>query len=123
MADGVVALRAQYGAMGASSLDQWVGTDSTDPDWTTAWEALDPTDSNDLLRIRSIRALRFSLVTRDAFQQKVATDACTTTTSSSIAVGWGTSTFDVSGLTHWQCYAYRVTTRLIPLRNSTWGAS
>ena len=123
MAEGVVALRAQYGAMGASSLDLWVGTDSTDPDWATAWDGLDSTDANDLLRIRSIRAVRFSLVTREAFQQKVATDACTTTTAETVALGWGTSTFDVSTLDNWRCYAYRVSTRLIPLRNATWGAA
>ena len=123
MADGVVALRAQYGAMGATTLDQWIGTDSVEPDWATAWDALDPTDANDLVRIKAIRVIRFALVTREAFQQKVATDACTTTTAQAIALGWGTSTFDVSTLADWQCYAYKVNTRLIPLRNVTWGGA
>lgn len=123
MAEGVVALQAQYGAMGAASLDQWIGTDSVDPDWATVWDALDPTDVNDLVRIRAIRVIRFALVTREAFQQKVATDACSVTTSGAIALGWGTSTFDVSGLSNWQCYAYKVSTRLIALRNSAWGAA
>ena len=123
MAEGVVALRAQYGAMGAASLDQWIGTDSVDPDWATAWSALDPTDVNDLVRVRAIRVIRFALVTREAFQQKVATDACSVTSSEGIALGWGTSTFDVSDLSNWQCYAYKVSTRLITLRNATWGAA
>jgi type IV pilus assembly protein PilW len=122
MADGVVALLAQYGAMGALQLDQWVGTDSLAPDWSSVWDALDPTDANDLVRINNIRVIRFALVTRESFQQKVATTDCSVTAAEQIPLGWGESTFDVSGISNWQCYAFKVNTRLIPLRNSAWGA-
>lgn len=119
VADGVVALRAQYGAMGTTQLDQWLGTDAAI--WEGAWDVLDPADVTDVTRINKIRAIRFSILTRESFQQKVDPTTCNSTTNSSIPMDWGASNFDVSMLSNWACYTYRVATRVIPLRNSTWG--
>jgi type IV pilus assembly protein PilW len=119
IADGVIALRAQYGAMGASSLDQWIGTD--DAAWDGIWDVLDPADSTDANRIKKIRAIRFSVLTRESFLQKVDSASCNSTTNPVVPMGWGASSVDISDIHNWRCYTYRVATRVVPLRNAIWG--
>lgn len=94
----IVSLQAQYGvssAAGVQAVSSWV-------DATGTWSALDSSE------IKRIKAIRLTIVARSS--KKEISDV---TTSAPGGV-------NVSNLTDWQKYRYRVYTTIIPLRNIIW---
>lgn len=119
ISDGVIYLRAQYGVT--------LGTDSLV--WT---DSLPST-------LSSLKAVRLSLILRSSAPEKQASSAnCTSTTNSVISFSdWtdisdGSTSVDISTLKNssssalipdWQCYFYKSSTVVIPLRSLIWGLS
>lgn len=94
----IVSLQAQYGvssAAGVQAVSSW-------EDATGTWSTLDSTE------IKRIKAIRLTIVARSS--KKEISDV---TTSAPGGV-------NVSNLTDWQKYRYRVYTTIIPLRNIIW---
>ena len=94
----IVSLQAEYGistGTGVQPVSSWVAATGT-------WSALDATE------IARIKAIRLTLVARSS---KKETANVTTAAPGGV---------DVSNLTDWQKYRYRVYTTIIPLRNIIW---
>lgn len=107
LARGVIALRAQYGvaAAGSATLEQW--TDAADEFATL--------DAADLPRVR---ALRLGIVTRSPQPEKPNADGeCEASLDKPQLFG-----ADVEpDVVDWQCYRYRVSTVVVPMRNLVLG--
>lgn len=99
----IVSLQAQYGIADASSqtVNNWV-----DATAATGWNTLDSTE------IKRIKAIRLTIVARSSKKEG-------TNVTTSVTTPQGV-TIDVSNLTDWQKYRYRVYTTIIPLRNIIW---
>lgn len=107
IADGVIALKAQYGIT--------AGTTSTAIDsWTSATGAYAAPAAADMLRVR---ALRVGLAVRS-----VERDNSCPTTNSVLSLWTNGPTVDISGMTDWRCYKYRTFNMIIPLVNVAMGA-
>lgn len=107
LARNVIALRAQYGvaAVDGTTLEDWV-------DASGAFATLDSTT------LPRVRAIRMGIVTRSPQREKPdASNNC----EASLAKP---RLFDVEidpDVTDWQCYRYRVSTVVVPLRNLVLG--
>ncbi len=104
----VVAMRVHYGVadLGSTTLAGW--RNATDNGWGT----LDATN------IGRVRALRLGLVVRSTQREKPDADG-TCTASTSVPV-----LFDEviePDVPDWQCWRFRSTTVVVPLRNLVWG--
>ena len=130
LANGIVALRAQYGIAAHTNtlaISSWVGPDSAT--WGTTWDPSTMTLAN----MQLIRAVRLIVVARSGTRE----NALVTTPCSSNGYGMGpcpsggsaeptTTTMPpivlaTSGTdTEWQHYRYKVYTTVIPLRNVLW---
>lgn len=101
----VVAFRVQYGVAAtatATTLDSWVDASGTFASVTAA-------------NIDRIRALRIGVLVRSPQREKAETDGvCRATTAAPALFGTVPSSFTGSD---WQCYRYRTSTVVIPLRN------
>lgn len=94
----IVSLQAEYGVSsgaGVQPVSNWVSATGT-------WSALDSAE------IKRIKAIRLTLVARSS--KKEITDVTTAPPGG----------VNVSNLTDWQKYRYRVYTTIIPLRNIIW---
>ena len=132
LANGVVALKAQYGisAAGTQPVTQWV--DATGATWgTTAacvtnWvpATCTPTAA-DILRIKAVRV---AVVARSSLLEKDnVTGTCINNAGTNNGPCAWTDTvaspaplIDLSADTNWQRYRYRVFETIIPLRNVIW---
>ena len=135
MADGIVALRAQYGVaaqINTLAIIQWVGTDWTSSDGVSTWgNTWDPSVMTPA-KMQLIRAVRIFVVARSGNKEVAeVTQACGTTgyelgpcpSGSSTqgdttmpALKLGTSATDAA----WKHYRYKVYSTVIPLRNVLW---
>ncbi len=123
--DGVVSIQAQYGISAINDqnqITQWV--DATGGTWTT------PTVAN---RNR-IKAVRVAIVARNGLLERdVVSASCSSTTaanptgvcawdatSASPTVASPAPTVNLTHLTDWNRYRYRVYESVIPLRNVVW---
>lgn len=99
----IVSLQAQYGIAdaGSQTVNNWV-----DATAATGWNTLDSTE------IKRIKAIRLTIVARSSKKEG-------TNVTTSVTTPQGT-TINVSNLTDWQKYRYRVYTTTIPLRNIIW---
>lgn len=124
----VVALQAQYGI--ANTLDP-ASTSATSSaylnevdQWVDATGDYGPAMT--LLNRNRIRAVRIAIVTRDgAFQKSAVSQACNGTVAnlSRVCVWTSDATpsdVNLSNLSNWQNYRYRVFEAVIPLRNILW---
>jgi type IV pilus assembly protein PilW len=106
LARNVLGFRAEYGlasAAGATALSSWQAASSA---------AIAPAS------LPRVRAVRIGLVTRSTQREKPnASGTCEATTTMPTLLGT-TVTADV---TDWQCYRYRSTTLVVPLRNLVMG--
>lgn len=114
VATNIVTIAAQYGITntGSPSVSCWTdasGSACSGTNWASP-------SSADIARIKAIRV---AIVARSA--QKVgASGSCSTTTAAPIS--WtGGPAIDLSGITDWQCYRYKVYQTIIPIRNVIWG--
>lgn len=107
LARNVIALRAQYGiaAAGGTTLEEW--TDATD-DFAVL-------DADTLPRVR---ALRLGIVTRSPQREKPDADGnCEASLDKPQLFGAEVE----PGVADWQCYRYRVSTVVVPMRNIVLG--
>lgn len=107
LARNVIALRAQYGvaAAGSETLEQW--TDASG-DFATL-------EATELPRVR---ALRLGIVTRSPQAEKPnAAGEC----EASLAMPQLFGTEVDPGVDNWQCFRYRVSTVVVPMRNLVLG--
>lgn len=103
----VIGLRAQYGlaAAGGTTLEDWQKP-------TGAFATLSPAD------LPRVRALRIGMVTRSPQRQKPDADGHCDASLDKPELFGETLEPDV---TDWQCYRYRATTVVVPLRNLVLG--
>lgn len=108
LARNVIALRMQYGvstAAGQSTLDSW-------QDATGAFAVINAAT------LPRVRALRIGMVTRSPQREKEnSAGNCEATTAMPTLFGEAT----VADVADWQCYRYRSTTVVVPLRNLVYG--
>jgi type IV pilus assembly protein PilW len=107
LARNVIALRAQYGvaAAGGTTLEEW--TDAADD-----FETL---DSDSLPRVR---AIRLGIVTRSPQRERPNADGdCEASLAKPQLFGAEVE----PGVDDWQCYRYRVSTVVVPMRNLVLG--
>lgn len=135
MADGIVALKAQYGIApdaNSSAVTSWVGTDSGST-WTSTWAPDNLSQAN----AQRIRAVRIMVVARSGNREAaVVTEACTTagytngpcpsggTTESDTAL----PAINIANLPwalndEWQHYRYKTYLTVVPIRNILWNGS
>jgi type IV pilus assembly protein PilW len=105
VADNVVAMKAQFGMMDGAGNFASYGTAGA-------------TASN-------IHSIRVALVLKNTNRQKGNSANCVSLSggvpSKDVPIdNWGI-TVDVSGVTDWQCYTFKVVTQTFPLRNFMWG--
>ncbi len=134
LADGIVALRAQYGVASNNAspvVAGWEGTDSAD--WSSTWAPGVLSGANEQL----IRAVRILVVARAPNRESTeVTPACTTsgytdgpcpsggTTQSDTtlpAINLANLAWAAGG--EWKHYRYKVYTTVVPLRNVLWNGS
>ena len=112
VAANVVAFKAQFGMVDTSGNITYGVTGNT------------PTN---------IKSIRIAVVVKEANRQTGAASSCTTSTGTTPSKlinisDWTTEgtanqlTVDISGVTDWQCFNFKVITQTIPLRNYMWGA-
>ena len=121
VASQIVSLRAEYGHAGAGTdLDARV---LSDYDQTTPTGSSSTTASYLYCQWAHVTALRMAVVGRGTAMQREV-DGVTATTSAPDWDGSADAAIDLSGLSDWQDYRYRVMQAAIPLRNMLWlGAS
>jgi type IV pilus assembly protein PilW len=116
----IVNLQAQYGI--ANPPDS-TGNNNTITRWVNAtgetWSH--PNNANRKL----IKAIRVAIVARNGLLEKETVSYPCSTAHPSLCAWTGTSespapTIDLSNLSNWQQYRYRVFTSIIPLRNVVW---
>ena len=116
----IVNLQAQYGI--ANPPDS-TGNNNTIVRWVNAtgetWS--NPNNANRKL----IKAIRVAIVARNGLLEKETVSYPCSTAHPSLCAWTGTSespapTIDLSNLSNWQQYRYRVFTSIIPLRNVVW---
>jgi type IV pilus assembly protein PilW len=118
--DEIVNLQAQYGI--ANSPDS-TGNNNTIVRWVNA---TGETWSNPNIANRKlIKAIRVAIVARNGLLEKETVSYPCSTAHPSLCAWTGTSespapTIDLSNLSNWQQYRYRVFTSIIPLRNVVW---
>ena len=124
LAPDIVNIQAQYGisaAANSNNITQWVN--ATGATWGSA--ALTAANRN------RIKALRIAIVARNSLKEKTAvTSASCTTNKGTVSSGpcaWDDSSvsgsapqIDLTGLTDWRSYRYRVYETIIPMRNIAW---
>ena len=116
----IVNLQAQYGI--ANSPDS-TGNNNTIVRWVNA---TGETWSNPNIANRKlIKAIRVAIVARNGLLEKETVSYPCSTAHPSLCAWTGTSespapTIDLSNLSNWQQYRYRVFTSIIPLRNVVW---
>lgn len=143
MADGIVALKAQYGistdpttpdttaCANTASLAGWVGTDHAA--WGTHWSP----DTLDQAHAACIRAIRILVVARSGNREATTvTSACTTdgfgngpcpsggttqTDTNLPAINIATLPWAANG--EWQHYRYKTYLTVVPIRNILWNGS
>jgi len=132
MADGIVALRAQYGVAADATtptVTTWVGTDSGSA-WTSTWAPGSLTQAN----ARRIRAIRILVVARAGNREATeVTAACGSVgfTSGPCPSGGANETdltlpaINLSGLQwatadEWKHYRYKTYLTVVPIRNILW---
>ena len=117
VASNVVALKAQFGMV----------------DTNGNFSAYGITGAN----AGNSHAIRIALIIKDTDRQKGDASKCTDSTGTIRTVANGSNlvnidnwnadgttaqlTVDVSGITDWQCYSFKVVTQTIPVRNYLWG--
>lgn len=120
VADEIVNLQAQYGVdTGPGNSLVWV-----EP--VNAWAA--PLSSEQMQRVRAVRV---AIVARSNRQERERNADGTCQITAEAPAAWrdpaeasgsaAAPVIDVSALTDWQCYRYRVLNTVIPLRNALWG--
>jgi type IV pilus assembly protein PilW len=112
LARNVMSFRAQYGITDA------VATSTTIEDWQSASVA--PFIALDSAAIGRVRALRIGIVTRSPQREKPNT-AGVCEASTAVPQLFGVDAFDVSAFPDWQCFRFRSTTAVLPLRNVVLG--
>lgn len=119
--DEIVNLQAQYGI--ADPPDSTVDNNNTIVRWVNAtgetWS--NPNNANRKL----IKAIRVAIVARNGLMEKETLSYPCSTTHPNLCAWTGTTnspapTIDLSNLSNWQQYRYRVFTTIIPLRNVVW---
>jgi type IV pilus assembly protein PilW len=109
VARDVIALRAEYGvsadAAGSTTLESWV-------------KAEDDFAALDAATLPRVRALRLGLVTRSPQREKPDADG---NCSASLAKPQVFGTEVEPDVDDWQCFRYRVSTVVVPLRNLVLG--
>jgi type IV pilus assembly protein PilW len=124
VASNIVNVSAQYGISDASNaavsptpqnITHWIdatGNSYGGSNWATLSSVAD---------IKRIKAIRVAIVARsaDKVNKRDASGNCTTTTTSPI--WFDNPAIDLSGMTDWQCYRYKVYQTVIPIRNVIWG--
>lgn len=114
--DEIVNLQAQYGIsanVNSNTVTSWVNATGTT--WAT------PSNAN---RNR-IKAIRVAVVARNGLLEKETVSYPCSTAHPGLCAWTGTSespapTIDLSNLSDWQHYRYRVFSSIIPLRNIVW---
>jgi type IV pilus assembly protein PilW len=114
--DEIVNLQAQYGISlkaEENTVDQWVNATGT------TWS--NPNNVNRKL----IKAIRVAIVARNGLLEKETVSYPCSTAHPGLCAWTGTSKspapiIDLSNLSDWQQYRYRVFTTIIPLRNIVW---
>lgn len=107
---GVVKLQAQYGVSATASSN--TGIVWVDAGAGTIWETPSVTNRN------RIKAIRLALVLRNGLKEK--TEVTTAAPVVWVDSGNAEVAIDVSSLTDWKNYRYRVFGTTIPLRNMLW---
>jgi type IV pilus assembly protein PilW len=107
LARNVLALRAQYGiaAAGGTTLDEWT-------------DAVDDFESLDAATLPRVRAIRLGIVTRSPQREKPDADG---NCEASLAKPQLFGTEVEPDVDDWQCYRYRVSTAVVPMRNIVLG--
>lgn len=116
VASNIVNVSAQYGisdappgapALAPQNVTHWIDASGSvygGTNWATLSSVAD---------VKRIKAIRVGIVARSAKME-----ACNTTTS---APYWFGGQIDLSGMTNWQCYRYKIYQTVIPIRNVIWG--
>lgn len=124
VSSNIVNVSAQYGisdappgapAIAPQNITHWI--DATGNAYGgTNWATLSSVDD-----IKRIKAIRVAIVARSAekVNKRDTSGSCTTTTTSPI--WFDNPAIDLSGMTDWKCYRYKVYQTIIPIRNVIWG--
>lgn len=107
LARNVIALRAQYGvaAAGGTTLEEWA-------------DAADDFAALDAVSLPRVRALRLGIVTRSPQREKPDADGnCEASLAKPQLFGVEVE----PGIADWQCYRYRVSMVVVPMRNIVLG--
>jgi type IV pilus assembly protein PilW len=103
LADNIVRFQALYG------MDDGTGTGEEDDGVPDAFVTTTPTDAATWARVV---AIRFIVLSRTAEMER---DVVTTA-----APAWSGGSFDLSAMTNWNRYRYRVYESTVPIRNAVW---
>lgn len=107
--DGIVNLQAQYGVdtSGDGAVDSYIDAPASTPSISDL-NADGVINQADWARVRAIRV---AILARGIQRE----NAC-----NSAQPSWSGGNFDMTALTDWQCYRYRVFETVMPLRNVVW---
>lgn len=124
VASQVVSLRAQYGKADAGTALDTRTLSSTAPyDQSTPSGSSSSTAQYLYCQWAHVMALRLAVVGRGASKQRPTTSGSTTVYATPSSPTWDGSddlAIDLSKLTDWQDYRYRVMQATVPLRNMLW---
>ena len=112
IADNIINLQAQYGV--DTNNDQAVDTYVDAPTASPSIPDVNGDGVRDNTDLQRIRTIRLAVLSQGV--QRV--PACDSTNPS-----WAGGNFDMSGITDWQCYRYRVFETTVPMRNMFWDPS
>lgn len=109
VADGIVDLQAQYGVdtSGDGAVDSYIDAPAATP-------AISDLNADGLVNQADwarVRAIRVAILARGIQRE----NAC-----NSAQPSWSGGSFNMTALTDWQCYRYRVFETVMPLRNVVW---
>lgn len=125
LVSNIVNIQAQYGiaeAPGSQQVNCWTDAKSTSTGCGITggsnWSAPSFTDA------KKIKAVRLAIVARSALSEKPTGSGGICDTTSAAPASWdGGPTVDLSNISNWQCYRYKVYQTVIPMINVIWSNS
>ena len=120
----IVNIQAQYGVAptGSQQVDCWTSAAATDTGCSITagsnWSAPPATD------VTRVKAIRVAVVARSALSERpsIVGGSCDTTVTAPISWDGGPS-INLTSISNWQCYRYKVYQTVIPIINVIWANS
>lgn len=121
MISNIVNIQAQYGVAPTSSqqVDCWTSAAATNTGCsiTTGSNWSNPPTAD----VQRIKAIRVAIVVRSALSEKPSSTGGSCDTTTAAPTSWnGGPTINLSSISNWQCYRYKVYQTVIPIINVIW---